>query len=63
MIDRAEEHLGDRARRALPAQVLPLVRRAAGGAAKEVAEELQRSADLARARELIGGLAAPAAVA
>jgi tRNA-dihydrouridine synthase B len=57
-IDRAEEHLGaDRAGRYLrkfyPWYVEPL------GAPAEVAEELQRSADLPRARQLVGALAAP----
>jgi tRNA-dihydrouridine synthase B len=57
-IDRAEEHLGaDRAARYLrkfyPWYVESL------GAPVEVAEELQRSADLPRARQLVGALAAP----
>jgi tRNA-dihydrouridine synthase B len=57
-IDRAEEHLGaDRAARYLrkfyPWYVESL------GAPAEVAEELQRSADLPRARQLVGALAAP----
>ncbi len=57
-IDRAEEHLGpDRAARYLrkfyPWYVESL------GAPAGVVEELQRSADLPRARELIGALAAP----
>ncbi|HWC47522.1 MAG TPA: tRNA-dihydrouridine synthase, partial [Solirubrobacterales bacterium] len=62
VIDRAEEHLGEeRAHRYLRkfhpwyAERLEVP--------KEIADELQRSADLARARELISGLAAPAAVA
>jgi tRNA-dihydrouridine synthase B len=62
VIDRAEEHLGaERATRYLRkfhpwyAERLEVP--------KELADELQRSADLARARELIGALAAPAAVA
>jgi tRNA-dihydrouridine synthase B len=59
VIDRAEEHLGtERATRYLrkfyPWYVEPL------GASEEMAEELQRSADLPRARRLIGDLAAPA---
>jgi tRNA-dihydrouridine synthase len=59
-MDRAEEHLGtERATRYLrkfyPWYMEPLA------APPEVADELQRSADLARARELIGGLV-PAAV-
>ena len=45
-IDRAEEHLGERARRPLPAQVLPLVRRLArprqGGGAGAAAERRPR---------------------
>ncbi len=57
-IDRAEEHLGrERAARYLrkfyPWYVDSL------GAPAEVAAELQRSADLPRARQLIGALAAP----
>jgi tRNA-dihydrouridine synthase len=57
-IDRAEEHLGtDRATRYLrkfyPWYVGPLE------APAEVADELQRSADLPRARSLIAGLATP----
>jgi tRNA-dihydrouridine synthase B len=58
-IDRAEEHLGtERAGRYLrkfyPWYVEPL------GASPELADELQRSADLPRARRLIRDLAAPA---
>src|SRR3954468_22182492 len=61
-MDRAEEHLGtERATRYLrkfyPWYMEPLA------APAEVADELQRSADLARARELIGGLAEPARAA
>lgn len=61
-IDRAEEHLGrDRAARYLrkfyPWYVDSL------GASTEVAAELQRSADLSRARQLIAVLAAPQPVA
>jgi nifR3 family TIM-barrel protein len=60
-IDRAEDHLGtERATRYLrkfyPWYVGPL------GAAPEVADELQRSADLARARELVAGLRVPAPI-
>jgi len=60
VIDRAEEHLGsERAGRYLrkfyPWYVEPL------GAAPELADELQRNADLPRARRLIASLAAPAA--
>jgi len=60
VIDRAEEHLGsERAGRYLrkfyPWYVEPL------GADPELADELQRSADLPRARLLIASLAAPAA--
>jgi len=59
VIDRAEEHLGtERATRYLrkfyPWYMEPL------GAPPELAAELQRSADLPRARHLIAGLAAPA---
>ena len=59
VIDRAEEHLGDeRAGRYLrkfyPWYMEPL------GASQELADELQRHADLARARRLIADLAAPA---
>jgi len=62
VIDRAEEHLGtERAQRYLrkfyPWYTVRLE------APPEVVDELQRSADLARARELIGNFAAPAAVA
>jgi len=58
VIDRAGEHLGEeRAGRYLrkfyPWYMEPL------GASPELAEELQRSADLPRARRLIAGLAAP----
>jgi tRNA-dihydrouridine synthase B len=61
-IDRAEEHLGsERAARYLrkfyPWYMEPL------GATAEMADELQRSADLPRARELVTGLCAPAPVA
>jgi tRNA-dihydrouridine synthase B len=60
VMDRAEEHLGgERAGRYLrkfyPWYVEPL------GAGPELADELQRSADLPRARLLIASLAAPAA--
>jgi tRNA-dihydrouridine synthase B len=62
VVDRAEEHLGEeRAERYLRKFHPWYAERLE--APKEVAEELQRSADLARARELIGGLAAPAPVA
>ena len=59
VIDRAEEHLGtERATRYLrkfyPWYMEPL------GAPPELAAELQRSADLPRARHLIADLAAPA---
>jgi len=60
--DRAEEHMGgERAQRYLRKFHPWYVERLE--APKEVADELQRSADLARARELIAGLAAPAGVA
>jgi tRNA-dihydrouridine synthase len=59
VIDRAEEHLGtERATRYLRKFHPWYVERLE--APKEVADELQRSADLARARELIGGLASAA---
>jgi len=62
VIDRAEEHLGaERAERYLRKFYPWYVERLRAPAA--VAEELQRSADLARSRELIGSLGAPAAVA
>ena len=62
VIDRAEEHLGEeRATRYLRKFHPWYVERIE--APKEVADELQRSADLPRARELVGSLAAPAAVA
>ncbi len=56
VVDRAEEHLGsERASRYLRKFHPWYVERLA--VPKEVVDELQRSADLARARELIGGLA------
>src|SRR3954451_12765572 len=62
VLDRAEEHLGEeRAHRYLRKFHPWYAERLE--APKEVAEELQRSADLARARELVAALAAPAAVA
>ncbi len=62
VIDRAEEHLGtERAERYLRKFYPWYMERLQ--APPEVAEELQRSADLTRARELIGALAEPAAVA
>jgi tRNA-dihydrouridine synthase B len=62
VVDRAEEHLGaERAGRYLRKFHPWYVERL--GAPTEVADELRRSADLARARELIGGLASPARVA
>jgi nifR3 family TIM-barrel protein len=62
VLDRAEEHLGDeRAARYLRKFHPWYVERLE--APPEVADELQRSADLARARELIAGLATPAGVA
>jgi len=61
VIDGAEEHLGsDRAERYLRKFYPWYVERLE--APVEVAEELQRSADLGRARELIAALAAPAGV-
>jgi nifR3 family TIM-barrel protein len=60
--DRAEEHMGgERAQRYLRKFHPWYVDRLQ--APKEVADELQRSADLGRARELIAALAAPAPVA
>ncbi|MGB7684872.1 MAG: tRNA-dihydrouridine synthase, partial [Solirubrobacterales bacterium] len=60
--DRAEEHLGtERAERYLR-KFYPWYSERLE-APRAVAEELQRSADLGRARELIAGLAEPAAVA
>jgi tRNA-dihydrouridine synthase len=62
VVDRAEEHLGaERAERYLRKFYPWYVERLQAPAA--VAEELQRSADLRRARELIGALAEPAIVA
>ena len=62
VVDRAEEHLGtERAERYLRKFHPWYVERLE--APKGIAEELQRSADLPRARQLIGGLAASAAVA
>jgi tRNA-dihydrouridine synthase B len=61
VLDRAEEHLGgERAARYLRKFHPWYLERLE--APKEVADELQRSADLARARELIGALATPAGV-
>jgi tRNA-dihydrouridine synthase B len=62
VMDSAEEHLGpERAERYLRKFYPWYMERLA--APPEVAEELQRSADLARARRLVGALALPAAVA
>jgi tRNA-dihydrouridine synthase B len=62
VVDGAEQHLGEeRAERYLRKFYPWYLERLEAPA--EVVEELQRSADLARARELIGGLAGPAAVA
>jgi tRNA-dihydrouridine synthase B len=62
VVDRAEEHLGaERAERYLRKFHPWYAERLE--APKEVAEELQRSADLGRARELVGALATPAPVA
>ncbi|HEX7293207.1 MAG TPA: tRNA-dihydrouridine synthase [Solirubrobacterales bacterium] len=59
VVDRAEEHLGpERSARYLRKFHPWYVERLE--APKEVADELQRSADLARARELIAALATPA---
>ena len=57
VIERAAQHLGDRARRALPAQVLPLVlpsSRSRSDAARVLQGSLQASDTLAEARELLG---------
>jgi nifR3 family TIM-barrel protein len=62
VLDRAEEHLGsERAERYLRKFYPWYLERLQAPAA--TMDELQRSADLARARELIGALAEPAAVA
>jgi tRNA-dihydrouridine synthase B len=62
IMDSAEEHLGsERAERYLRKFYPWYVERLE--APQEVADELQRSADLGRARELIGAFAEPAAVA
>jgi nifR3 family TIM-barrel protein len=62
VVDRAEEHLGaERAERYLRKFYPWYAERLE--APREVAEELQRSADLGRARELIAGLSAAAATA
>jgi tRNA-dihydrouridine synthase B len=62
VLDRAEEHLGpERAERYLRKFYPWYLERLQAPTA--VVEELQRSADLARARELIGAFAEPAAVA
>ncbi len=62
VIDRAEEHLGSRRAERYLRKFYPwYVERLE--AEPQVIEELQRSADLARARELIGSFAEPAAVA
>jgi tRNA-dihydrouridine synthase B len=62
VLDRAEEHLGtERAQRYLR-KFYPWYT-ARLGASPEVVDELHRSADLARARELIGACATPSAVA
>jgi nifR3 family TIM-barrel protein len=62
VMDSAEEHLGtERAERYLRKFYPWYTERL--GASQEVVDELQRSADLARARELIGAFAEPVAVA
>jgi tRNA-dihydrouridine synthase B len=62
VMDSAEDHLGsERAERYLRKFYPWYVERL--GAPEAIVEELQRSADLARARQLIGAFAAPAAVA
>ena len=53
VIDRADEHLGPGARRALPAQVPPLVRRAARRAARRVQDALQRADTLDEQRAVL----------
>ena len=62
MVDRAEEHLGpERAQRYLR-KFYPWYFEGIG-ASKEVRDELQRSADLNRARELIEAARTPVGVA
>jgi len=62
VMDAAEQHLGsERAERYLRKFYPWYTERL--GASQDVIDELQRSADLGRARELIGALAEPAAVA
>jgi tRNA-dihydrouridine synthase len=62
VIDSAERHLGaDRAARYLRKFYPWYLERLP--ASREVADELQRSADLERARELLAAIAEPAAVA
>ena len=62
VLDRAEEHLGAERSVGYLRKFHPWYAERLE-APKEVADELQRSADLKRARELIGGLAGPVAVA
>jgi tRNA-dihydrouridine synthase B len=61
VIDRAEEHLGTRRAERYLRKFYPWYSERLR-APRPVAEELQRSADLARARELVAALAAPVAV-
>jgi tRNA-dihydrouridine synthase B len=62
VIDRAEEHLGARRAERYLRKFYPWYGERLR-APRAVADELQRSADLPRARELVAGLAAPVAVA
>jgi tRNA-dihydrouridine synthase B len=62
VLDRAEEHLGAERSVGYLRKFHPWYAERLE-APKEVADELQRSADLKRARELIGGLIGPVAVA
>ena len=62
VLDRAEEHLGTRRAQRYLRKFYPWYTTRLE-APPEVVDELHRSADLARARELIGAFAAPAAVA
>ena len=55
-MERAEEHLGEPARRSLRAQVLPLVPGAPGRAGGAEADALQRTESLEEARVLVTGL-------
>ena len=58
VVDRAEEHLGERARVPLPAQVLPLVRWSGSGSTAARRTPSSASTDLDEAREMIAGAVA-----